>query len=232
MGKAAKSKNSFTIEFLSKVEYFRFGCPTFAKSENVIRHPMRQTSSVMKRILKIFLLTFSGILFLGILYFLSKWNRIYVDEKFGQSQSIKNLNKKVYDPTFLIFDSTTVKTDLELFENHSDTVTFNFSANKSPRSSKLTFLNFNSGDGFAGVNINVIKYKNFSYASAESYTDNIGPFDFLKSQRYIIKKQKLTLNKSEYNKGDSIYGMIELEIKFTPTNEVVTSKGHFRSVVD
>jgi len=177
-------------------------------------------------------LIISAVFILGIAYFFSKWNKINVDDNIGKSTGIKTLDKKVFDHTYLIFDSTKVKTDFEIYKKLSDTVTFNFSANKNPNYSNLTLLTFNSGDGFAGVNINVVKYKSFFYASSESYTDNKRTFDFLEPERYIIKNQKLTLNKTQYKKGDSIYGKIELEIKFTPTNEIVNSEGYFRSIVD
>ena len=186
----------------------------------------------MKKILKNTLLIILIISILGILYFLSKWNRINIDKNIGKSKEIKNLNSKVFDHTFLIFDTVKVKTDFEISGNVSDTVTFNFNASKSPKSKNLDFLTFNSGDGFAGVNINVLKYKNFFYTSAETYTDVKRTFDFLESERYQIKKQKLTLNKSEFKKGDSIFGKIELQIKFNPTNEIINSKGYFRSKIE
>lgn len=65
---------------------------------------------------------------LGILYFLSKWNRINIDENIGKSQGIKHLDSKVFDHTFLIFGSTKVQTDFEIFASKNDTVTFNFNA--------------------------------------------------------------------------------------------------------
>ena len=186
----------------------------------------------MKKILKNTLLVILIISSIGILYFISKWNRINIDENIGKSQEIKNLDSKVFDHTFLIFDSTKVQTDFKIFANKNDTVTFNFNASKSPKLENIETLIFNSGDGFAGVNINILKYKNFFYTSAENYTDAKRTFDFLESGRYQVKKQKLTLNKSEYNKGDSIFGKIELQIKFTPTNEIINSNGYFRGIIE
>lgn len=184
------------------------------------------------KILKNTLLIFLIITILGILYFLSKWNRINIDENIGKSRDIKNLNSKVFDHTFLILDTAKAKTDFKISENESDTVTFNFNASKSPKIENLDSFIFNRGDGFAGVNINVLKYKNFFYTSTETYTDVKKIFDFLESERYDIKKQKLTLNKSEFKKGDSVFGKIELQIKFKPTNEIINSKGFFRSKIE
>ncbi|MDY3363678.1 hypothetical protein JSO61_007030 [Riemerella anatipestifer] len=183
------------------------------------------------KILKIFFLIILGISILGAIYFLSKWNKINIDKNIGKSINIKNLDKKVFDQTYLIFDSTKVTTDFELFKNQNDTVTFSFSASKSPKSRNITLLNFNHSNGFTGVNINVTKFENHFFTSTESYTDNIGIFDFLKPEELVVKNQKLTLNKSEYKKGDSIFGKIELEIKSTPNNEMLNSKGYFRGVV-
>lgn len=186
----------------------------------------------MKKILRNTLLIILIISSLGILYFLSKWNRINIDENIGKSQEIKNLDSKVFDHTFLISDYTKVQTDFEIFASKNDTVTFNFYAGKSPKYDNIETLIFNSGDGFVGVNINLLKYKNFFYVSAESYTDVKRTFDFLEPEIYDIKKQKLTLNQSGYKKGDSIFGKIELQIKFKPTNEIINSYGYFRGIIE
>lgn len=186
----------------------------------------------MRKFLRFFILTILCILILGITYFLLKWNKINIDNNIGNSIEIKNLNNKVFDQSFLIFDSTIVKTDFEIFETKHDIVTFNFNANKSPNNSNITILNFNSGDGFSGVNLSVIKYRKYFFPSIESYTDVKRTFDFLESNKYTIKKSKLFLDKSEYNKGDSIFGKIELEIKFNPNDSIYHSKGYFKSVVD
>lgn len=169
---------------------------------------------------------------LGILYFLSKWNRINIDENVGKSQGIKHLDSKVFDHTFLMSGFTKVQTDFEIFASKNDTVSFNFNAGKSPKFDHIETLIFNSGDGFAGVNINLLKFKNFFYSSVENYTDVKRTFDFLEPGTYDIKKQKLTLNQSEYKKGDSIFGKIELQIKFKPTNEIINSQGYFRGIIE
>jgi|GEM_PF-1707514 len=185
----------------------------------------------MKKVLKFIFPSILLIFILGIVYFLSKWKKVNIDENIGKSAEIKQLDKKNFDSLFLIFDSTKVNTDFEIFENKSNTVTFNFDVNKSSKFPNTTFLNFNSGDGFSGVNVNVTKYKKFFHSSIKSYSDVVGTFDFLNSDKYAIKTQKLTLNKSEYNKGDSIYGKIELQIEFKPDHSIYSSKGYFRSVV-
>lgn len=169
---------------------------------------------------------------LGIFYFFSKWNKISIDENIGKSRGINNLNSKVFDHAFIIFDSAKIRTDFEIFETRDDTVYFNLNINKSLRSENIYSLTFNSGDGFSGVNISILKYRNFFYTSAESYTDDKSLFDFVKSERYTVKKQKLTLDKSQYKKGDSIFGKIELQIKFKPTDSIVNSKGYFRSIIE
>lgn len=186
----------------------------------------------MKKTLKFFIFIIISIIILGITYFLSKWNEITVDKNIGKSIEIKNLDKKKFNHTYLIFDSTKVKTDFELFEIKNGTVSFNFDASKSSKYQSITSLRFNSGDGFSGVDIGVLKYKKKFFCYAESYTDNIGAFDFLKPEIYTIKKQKLTLNKIEYNKGDSIFGKIELEIKFKPNDSIYSAKGYFRGIVE
>lgn len=186
----------------------------------------------MKRILKLILSIVLSISILGAIYFVSKWNKIDYDENINKSKGIKILNKKIFQNFFINSDSAKIKTDFELFENISDTVSFKFNSSNNPQHPNLLFLQFNSGDGYYGVNINVLKYKNYFYTTAESYTDVISTFDFLESEPYIIKKQKLTLNKSVYKKGDSIYGKIELEIKFTPNDSIYNAKGYFRSLIE
>lgn len=169
---------------------------------------------------------------LGAIYFVSKWNKISYDENIYKSKGIKILDKKIFHNFLINSDSTKVKTDFEIFENKSDTVSSRFNSTLNTKYSNLIILRFNSGDGYSGININVLKYKNYFYTTAESYTDVVSASDFLESEPYIIKKQKLTLNKSVYKKGDSIYGKIELEIKFTPNDSIYNAKGYFRSLIE
>ena len=186
----------------------------------------------MKIILKFIVLFILIISILGAIYFVSKWNKINYDENINNLKGIEILDKKVFQNFYINSDSAKIKTDFELFENKSDTVNFNFSSTLNPKHPNLLFLKFNSGDGYSGVNINILKYKNYFYTTAETYTDVISTFDFLDSDPYIIKKQKLTLDRSNYKKGDSIFGKIELEIKFTPNDSVYYAKGYFRSLID
>lgn len=186
----------------------------------------------MKRILKLILLFILTVSILGAIYFISKWNKISYDENIDKSKGIKILDKKIFQNFFLNSDLAKVKTDFELFENKSDTVSFNFNSTLNPKYPNLLILRFNRGDGYSWININVLKYKNYFYTTAESYTDVVSTSDFLESEPYIIKQQKLTLNKSNYKKGDSIYGKIELEIKFTPNDSIYNAKGYFRSLIE
>ncbi|WP_143106482.1 hypothetical protein [Chryseobacterium formosense] len=186
----------------------------------------------MKKIIKYAFLTIISLSILVIGYFFSKCNNINIDENLENSSGINNLNSKVFDQAFIMFDSAKVRTDFEIFEKEDDTVNFNFDVHKSPNSENIYSMTFNSGDGFSGVNVHILKYRNFSYTSIESYNDNKSMFDFLKFDRYTLKKQKLTLNKSQYKKGDSIFGKIELQIKFNPTDSIFTSKGYFRSIIE
>lgn len=185
----------------------------------------------MKKILKKIFILILSILILVTLYFLSKWKTINFDNNICNLTEIKNLDKKFYDHTYLIFDSTKVTTDFEIFNKRKDTVNFNFTATQNTKYKNITTFIFNSGDGYIGININVLKYKNFFYCSAESYTDNIGTFDFLKPDEYYIKKQTLTLNRENYSIGDSIFGKIELEIKFRPNDSIYNAKGYFRGII-
>jgi hypothetical protein len=43
----------------------------------------------------------------------------------------------------------------------------------------------NGGDGFSGVKVNIFIYRNFSYASIESYNDKKTMFDFLEFRSII-----------------------------------------------
>ena len=188
-------------------------------------------SKLTKKLKYIFLIIIT-VSFLGIVYFISKWNKIDIDKNIGKSRAVKNLNSKVFDPAFIMLDSAKIRTDLEIFGRKDDTISFNLNITKSVRSDHIYFLNFNSGDGFTGVNITVSKFGNFFYTSSEFYTDNKRMFDFLESERYTVKKQKLTLDKSQYKKGDSIFGKIELQIKFNPTDSITNAKGYFRSIIE
>lgn len=186
----------------------------------------------MKKIIKYTFLIISFLLILVIYYFFSKCNKISVDQNIAKSSGINSLNSKVFDQSFIMFDSANVRTDFEIFEKKDDTVNFNFNVHKSPISENIFSMTFNSGDGFSGVNVNILKYRNFSYATIESYSDNKRMFDFLESDNYTLKKQKLTLNKSLYKKGDSIFGKIELQIKFNPNDSIYNAKGYFRSIIE
>lgn len=186
----------------------------------------------MKKIIKYTSLGILTIFILLIAYFFSKCNKINIDQNIAKSSGINSLNSKVFDQSFIMFDSANVRTDFEIFEKKNDTVNFNFSVHKSPISENIFSMDFSSGDGFSGVNVNILKYRNFSYATIESYTDNKRMFDFLESDNYTVKKQKLTLNKSQYKKGDSIFGKIELQIKFNPNDSIYNAKGCFRSIIE
>lgn len=186
----------------------------------------------MKKIIKYTSLVILTIFILFIGCFFSKFNRINIDQSIAKSSGINSLNSKVFDQSFIMFDSANVRTDFEIFEKKDDTVNFNFNVHKSTISDNIFSMDFNSGDGFSGVNVNILKYRNFSYATIESYSDNKRMLDFLESYSYILKKQKLTLNKSQYKTGDSIYGKIELQIKFNPTDSIYNAKGYFRSIIE
>ncbi|MCY0970823.1 hypothetical protein ACM642_17200 [Chryseobacterium sp. CY353] len=200
--------------------------------ENLVNCNLQTQLSKLTKSLKYIFRIIITILFLGTVYFVSKWNKIDIDKNIGKSREVNNLNSKVFDPAFIMYDPAKIRTDLEIFERKGDTVSFNLNITKSLRSDHIYFLNFNSGDGFTGVNLKVSKFGHFFYTSSEYYTDSKSMLDFLESERYTVKKQKLTLDKSQYKKGDSIFGKIELQIKFNPTDSITNSKGYFRSIIE
>lgn len=184
----------------------------------------------MKNTLKIFLILIIALAFIFTAFFFLKFNKVEYRSSIANTPEIKKLNKKVFDPGFLNTGSSAINTDFSF--NHkvkNDTVGFNF--HPSIHENGLT-LHFNSGDGYSGLNIEILKLGSWFSSSTETYTDNVKPFDFLDRDRYSVKKQKLILNTPEYKKGDSIFGKIELEIHSHIQDSIYQADGYFRGKIE
>ncbi len=187
----------------------------------------------MKNILKIFLIL---IIALGLIlsgFFFLKFDKTEYKSSAANTIEIKNLNRKVFDPGFLNTGSSAIRTDFSFNrEAKNDTVGFSFHPSLHENSENRLSLNFNSGDGYSGLNVDVMKIGNWFSASVKTYTDNLKPFDFLERDRYSVKKQKLILDKPEYKKGDSIFGKIELKIQSNINESVYQAGGYFRGKIE
>lgn len=99
-----------------------------------------------------------------------------------------------------------------------------------PHSDTLA-INIGIGTGFGGQGFVIRYYKNKFYTKPYYITDVI--IEGEQDPDHEIVFQDLTLNKSSYNLGDSLYGNIEIksiEIKKNDTIEH-TGKGYFRTII-
>lgn len=187
----------------------------------------------MKNILKIFLILIIALAFIFTAFFFLKFNKVEYQSSVLNSTAIKKLNKKVFAPGILNTGSSAISTDFSFNrEAKNDTIGFSFHPSLHENSENRLRLNFNSGDGYSGLNIEVMKIGSWFSSSVETYTDKVKPFDFLDRDRYSIKKQKLILNKPEYKKGDSIFGKIELEIQSNIDDSRYQAGGYFRGKIE
>lgn len=158
-------------------------------------------------------------LFIMIIFFL-KLNRIKTDETI-RFKSLSELKQKKF---FSIFNNNTeVTTDFSWDQIRTDTVYWRCSIDENRKLKFIQFINFKTGDGYGGMNINVIKIFNRFTVFVEPYTDN--PINKINKENYSINYQNLILDKKNYKTGDSIFGRIDLEIEENHARKKIMHNG-------
>lgn len=168
------------------------------------------------------------ILIFSVGFFLYFFNHITnVDSDIKNCAEIINLNNKKLFSIYPDSDKT-VTTDFYLDEEQkNDTVfyTCRFEETGILNSKRISFV---SGDGFSGLTINVTKFGPFFRTDIEHYTDDLSNNNL---PEYHVTEQSLTLDKSDYKKGDSIYGRIKIKVirEFEKNKHEYESLGYFRT---
>ena len=168
------------------------------------------------------------ILIFSVGFFLYFFNHITnVDSDIKNCAEIINLNSKKLFSIYPDSDKT-VTTDFYLDEEQkNDTVfyTCRFEETGILNSKRISFV---SGDGFSGLTINVTKFGPFFRTDIEHYTDDLSNNNL---PEYHVTEQSLTLDKSDYKKGDSIYGRIKIKVirEFDKNKHEYESLGYFRT---
>ncbi|KXH82964.1 hypothetical protein [Chryseobacterium kwangjuense] len=182
----------------------------------------------MKRKLKYLgitlLLAISCLLFL----FIYKLDTVYIDSSI-KGKAIKELKRKKY-LSFLDDNKKQVSTDISLGKNETDTVYWQCKINEHEIFKSIQKINFHIGDGYSGTNINIIKTSKKYITFIKDYSDNMKE----NQKKYSIENQKLILDKKNYQKGDSIYGKINLKIQESVNKEssVYYIDGYFKGKIN
>jgi hypothetical protein len=165
-----------------------------------------------------------------------KWEKINFDINISKNEVFKRLNNE--DEINSPFDKDISKKKTSDVEYLND---------RNPNSNNLKYsklnncraylykrdtikINIGIGNGFSGSGFNIYLNKGKFYTEPYYWTDVV--IDGEKESKYKIKYQKLILNKSDYEFGDSIYGKIEFEsIEINNRNEKInhSGKGLFRT---
>lgn len=164
------------------------------------------------------------------------WNVTSFDQGITENDSIKLMNN-LYDPEEFYDDSISVnkKTSLIIYDNDY---------NKNICSAKIIndTLNINLGysTGFSSKGFNILyynkKYKIKPYYGTDIIAitlDENGKEIPEKPSQHFFSKQKFILNKTDYKKGDSIYGFVDFSSLEINKGKKFTHKGrgYFQTVI-
>lgn len=178
----------------------------------------------MKKNIKIGVILFI-ITFLSICIY--KLDTVKIDSKIKGKANIE-LKKKKY-MSFLKNGKNEVSTDISLEKNDTDTVYWQCEINEATHLDFIKRIHFHMGDGFSGVNINMIKFFNIYRTSVNNYTDNTSDHP----KKFTVQNQTLILDKNNHKKGDSIFGKINLKVeeKMEGQNSIYYVEGYFRGKI-
>ena len=168
------------------------------------------------------------ILIFSVGFFLYFFNHITnVDSDIKNCAEIINLNSKKLFSIYPDSDKT-VTTDFYLDEEQKNDTVFYTCRFEETWILNAKGISFVSGDGFSGLAINVTKFGPFFRTDIEHYTDDLSNNNL---PEYHVTEQSLTLDKSDYKKGDSIYGRIKIKVirEFDKNKHEYESLGYFRT---
>lgn len=159
--------------------------------------------------------------------FIYKLDTVKTDKSIKE-KAVKALKGKKYSSLSDINDNQ-VSTDISLDKNKTDTVYWQCSINECENFKLMQKINFHIGDGYSGININVIKLSNKYKTSIVHYSDTSES-----SKKYSVESQSLILDKKGYKKGDSMYGKIDLKVEEEINNKnfIYYVKGYFKGKIE
>lgn len=158
--------------------------------------------------------------------FIYKLDTVKTDKSIKE-KAIKALKGKKYSSLTDRKDNQ-VSTDISLDKNKTDTVYWQCSINEYENFKLMQKINFHIGDGYSGMNINVVKLSNKYKTCIEHYSDTSES-----SKKYSVENQNLILDKTSYKKGDSMYGKINLKVeeKINNKNFIYYVEGYFKDKI-
>lgn len=169
------------------------------------------------------------ILFFSYQFFFTKIN---FDENIKNNQRIKNLDKKVFWSFGLeqIKKPKKISTDFTLDGKQNDTINFTFHASQSEEYRNIGEFQIHFSTGFNGINIFLYRLKNRFRTEIDEFSDNVVENE--NKKRYKIISQKLTLDKENYKKNDSVFGKLEIRFEDLENNFKTNSISYFRTKME
>lgn len=164
------------------------------------------------------------------------WYSTNFDERISKNDSIKLMNN-FFDPEELYYDSisTNKKTSFIIYNND-----YNKNICNAEIKNDTLKINIGYSTGFSSQGFNIIYFDKKHRIQPFHATDNIsitvdenGREIKPKPTRHFFNNSKLILDKTEYKKGDSIYGFIDfssLEIDDI-TKSTHKGRGYFRTKI-
>lgn len=164
------------------------------------------------------------------------WNQTVFDEKISNNDSMKLMNK-FYDPEEFYDDSMSInkKTSFVIYDNDY---------NKNICEAKIVndTLNINIGysTGFSSNGFEILyydkKYNIVPYYETDNiviFVDDNGKEIQQPTPKHFFHNQRLVLDKTNYNKGDSIFGFIDFSSLETEGNQksIHKGKGYFKTKI-
>lgn len=164
------------------------------------------------------------IIFFSYQFFFTKIN---FDENIKNDQRIKNLNKKVFWSLGIeqINKLDKISTDFTLDGKQKDTINFTFHASQSEKYKNIGQFQIHFSTGFNGINIFLYRLKNRFRTGIDEFSDNAVE----NKKRFKIISQKLTLDKENYKKNDSVFGKLEIQFEDLINNSETNSISYFRA---
>ncbi|QOW09868.1 hypothetical protein Q73A0000_05570 [Kaistella flava (ex Peng et al. 2021)] len=166
-----------------------------------------------------------------------EWTQTNFDKNISQNDSIKMMNK-LYDPEEFYNDSISGN-------KKTSFITYDNDYNKNVCEAELIkdTLNISIGfsSGFSSKGFRILyhdkKYKIEPYYGTDNiavFVDDNGKEVYEEPPKHYFKNQKLVLNKTQYKKGDSIYGYVDFSSLEVGKDQNLnhSGKGYFKTKIE
>ncbi|QCX54345.1 hypothetical protein [Elizabethkingia sp. JS20170427COW] len=181
------------------------------------------------KILGVILGIFIVIIFFSYQFFFTKIN---FDKNIKDDQRIKNLDKKVFWNFGFeqINKPKKISTDFTIDGKPNDTINFTFHAYQSEKYRNIGQFQVHFSTGYNGINIFLYRLKNKFRTEIDEFSDNVVENE--NKKRYKIISEKLTLDKENYKKNDSVFGILEIQFEDLVNNSKTNSISYFRAKME